>query len=89
MSQPLFIGGILSFFNVDDCAKSDLAHAYVYAFGLMLNMLITTILYHSTQIEMLHIGMKMRVACCSAIFKKVCEEKKINIIGTLKKKKKL
>jgi len=43
----------------------------MYAICLLLNMLVTLVMYHAIQIEILHFGMKMRVACCSVIFKKV------------------
>lgn len=75
--QPLFIGGLLGYFTPDKLNNTNLTHAYMYAFGLVLNMIVTLVLYHAIQIEILQFGMKMRIACCSVIYKKVnlCENK--------------
>jgi len=70
-SQPLFIGGILSYFNPDGPNKTNLEYALICAFGFMFSMLTSIILYHSAQIEILHTAMKVRVACCSIIYRKV------------------
>lgn len=70
-TQPLLIGGILSYFNSNSSEKANLEFALICAFGLALSMFASIILYHSSQIEILHSGMKIRVACCSIIYKKV------------------
>lgn len=80
MSQPLFIGGLLSYFNPNNLSNNthNIDYAYMYATFLSLNMLVTMVMYHAIQIEILHSGMKMRIACCSIIFKKVNAFLKIN-----------
>lgn len=71
MSQPLFIGGILAYFNPVGSDKADLGYAYMCAFGLVFSMFTSMVLQNVTLIEILHCGMKMRIACCSMIFRKV------------------
>lgn len=72
MTQPLLIGGLLSYYNPNLSNKAhNINEAYMYAILLVSNMLVTLVMYHAIQIEILHCGMKMRIACCSLIFKKV------------------
>ncbi|KAF0759728.1 putative multidrug resistance-associated protein lethal(2)03659 isoform X3 [Aphis craccivora] len=70
MSQPLFIGGVLAYFNPNETEKADLGYAYMCAFGLVFSMFTSMVLQNVTLIEILHCGMKMRIACCSMIFRK-------------------
>lgn len=71
MIQPFLIGGILSYFNHNDPNNNDIQFAYICASGLMCNILISVFLYHYAQMENVHCGMKIRVGCCSLIFRKV------------------
>lgn len=80
MSQPIFIAGLLEYFNPDKSNTKDLNHAYYYASGLLLNMLANILLFHYSQMEMGRLGMKIRVACCSVIYKKVYYQLLIHII---------
>lgn len=71
MTQPLLIGGLLAYFNPQGSTKGDLNHAFVCAFGLTLSMMTSMIIFHANFLEMFYFGMKLRVACCSIIFRKV------------------
>lgn len=71
MSQPLFIGALLKYFDPAASKEADLKYAYLCASGLVLCMLISTLIAHLTYNAILHCGMKVRVACSSIIFRKV------------------
>lgn len=69
MLQPLCISELLAYFKAD--SKVDVTYAYFSAFSLVFSTLISVFMYHATQLEILHCGMKMRVSCCSLIYRKV------------------
>ncbi|XP_060850142.1 probable multidrug resistance-associated protein lethal(2)03659 isoform X2 [Rhopalosiphum padi] len=70
MIQPILIGKLLEYFNHGESNIINLEHAYMYALGLLINMLAIILLNHYSQVELWHLGMKIRVACCSVIYKK-------------------
>ncbi|VVC32375.1 ABC transporter type 1, transmembrane domain,ABC transporter-like,P-loop containing nucleoside triphosphate [Cinara cedri] len=70
MAQPLCIGGLLSYFNSNSSNKTDFRQAFIWASGFLLGMFITSPIFHSSHLEILHCGMKMRVACCSVVYRK-------------------
>jgi len=72
MFQPILIGRLLSYFNTEGEKTTNLEQAYMYAACLTISTLVTMVLYHIPQVDMIHYGMKMRIACCSIIFRKVC-----------------
>ncbi|CAI6364367.1 unnamed protein product [Macrosiphum euphorbiae] len=70
MFQPILIGRLLSYFNTEGEKTTNLEQAYMYAACLTISTLVTMVLYHIPQVDMIHYGMKMRIACCSIIFRK-------------------
>jgi len=72
MFQPILIGRLLLYFNTEEQKTTDVEQAYMYAACLTISTLVSMVLYHVPQVNMIHYGMKMRIACCSLIFRKVC-----------------
>ncbi|XP_026805630.1 probable multidrug resistance-associated protein lethal(2)03659 isoform X2 [Rhopalosiphum maidis] len=70
MIQPVLIGKLLEYFNHNESNIINLKNAYMYGFGLLINMLAIILLNHYSQVELWYLGMKIRVACCSVIYKK-------------------
>lgn len=85
VAQPILIGKLLAYFSREKSNTTELKQAYIYASGLLLTMLVNILLFHNTQLELTHCGMKMRVACCSVIFKKVTLTHQINDVYNLNK----
>jgi ATP-binding cassette subfamily C (CFTR/MRP) protein 4 len=67
--QPLALGQLLSFYQPyqTEISKND---AYLYAGGVVLCSLINIAFSHPYMMGVLHLGMKMRIACCSLIYRK-------------------
>ncbi|XP_075236831.1 putative multidrug resistance-associated protein lethal(2)03659 isoform X2 [Lycorma delicatula] len=80
-SQPLFLGRLIRYFTQQQI-KSDeekfvsagdlitLKQAYWYASGVILCSVIYVLIFHSYMMSVYHIGMKIRVGCCSLIYRK-------------------
>jgi len=71
MAQPIFIGGILMYFNPDNLNGSGLRYAYICTFGLLFCILASMVIDHYTYTELTQLGMQIRISCCSLIFRKV------------------
>lgn len=58
--------------------------AYLYATGVVFVSFINVLVLHPYMMAVMHVGMKMRVACCSLIYRKVTRETKcvsVNLVG--------
>nr|XP_012230327.1 PREDICTED: probable multidrug resistance-associated protein lethal(2)03659 isoform X1 [Linepithema humile]XP_012230329.1 PREDICTED: probable multidrug resistance-associated protein lethal(2)03659 isoform X1 [Linepithema humile]XP_012230330.1 PREDICTED: probable multidrug resistance-associated protein lethal(2)03659 isoform X1 [Linepithema humile] len=67
LSQPIFLGQLLRYYNTTDV---DQLHAYLYALGIILCSAVNVFIIHPYMMAILHMGMKIRVACCSLIYRK-------------------
>lgn len=65
--QPLFLGRLLRYFNTKEI---DSTHAYLFAGGVILCSAVNVFVIHPYMMAILHMGMKIRVGCCSLIYRK-------------------
>lgn len=65
--QPIFLGRLLKYYSNSDITKDE---AYLYATGVILCSALLIFVIHPYMMAILHMGMKMRVACCSLIYRK-------------------
>ncbi|KAG5892174.1 hypothetical protein JTB14_026412 [Gonioctena quinquepunctata] len=68
--MPLCIGKLVSFFETDQISVSD-KEAYAYASGLIMCLVVDAVLGHPAFMGFQHIGMKVRVACTSLVYRKI------------------
>lgn len=68
MTQPLFLGGLIRYFS----PGSDISHstAFLYAVSIFVCSFVTVLVKQAYLLAMFHIGMKMRVAVCSLVYRK-------------------
>jgi ABC transporter transmembrane region. len=72
LSQPLFLGGLVRYFSESNSDNSiTVEEAYIYAAGVVLCSGLNVFAVHPYMMGIIHIGMKIRVACCSLIYRKV------------------
>ncbi|KYN12022.1 hypothetical protein ALC57_15817, partial [Trachymyrmex cornetzi] len=65
--QPLLLGQMLLYFNTTGIDKF---YAYKCAMGIILCSAVNVFVVHPYMMDMIHLGMKVRVACCSLIYRK-------------------
>ncbi|XP_049854957.1 ATP-binding cassette sub-family C member 4-like [Schistocerca gregaria] len=66
---PVFMALLLTYFNPETEVSKD--QAYLYAAVLLLSSLLNIFIMHHTSLISQRIGMRIRVACCSLLYRKV------------------
>ncbi|XP_014208188.1 probable multidrug resistance-associated protein lethal(2)03659 [Copidosoma floridanum] len=66
--QPQFLAYLLKYFT--GSGNVSLNEAYLYALGVILCSALNVFVIHPYMMAILHMGMKMRVACCTLIYRK-------------------
>lgn len=70
--QPFTLGLLIEYFEPgSQTAKS---HAYAFACSLVLLTFLHSLLKHHIDLATLEIGMRLRIACSSLIYRKVLEK---------------
>lgn len=67
MTQPIFLMGLISYYST---TNGNIQNAYFYAGGVILCSLLNVMVLHPFMLGLLHLGMKMRVAAISLIYRK-------------------
>uniref|UniRef100_A0A1Q3F1A4 Putative abc transporter c family member 3 n=2 Tax=Culex tarsalis TaxID=7177 RepID=A0A1Q3F1A4_CULTA len=67
VTQPIFIGALVRYYSKEN---GDINEAYLYAGAVVLGSAISVLFMHSYMLSQLHLGMKLRVAACSMIYRK-------------------
>ncbi|PNF14801.1 putative multidrug resistance-associated protein lethal(2)03659 [Cryptotermes secundus] len=71
LSQPLLLGRLVRHFSAAESdASITIEEAYIYAAGVVLCSALNVIVIHPYMMAIFHMGMKIRVACCSLIYRK-------------------
>ncbi|XP_065349429.1 probable multidrug resistance-associated protein lethal(2)03659 [Cloeon dipterum] len=68
ISQPIFLGRLIRYFASSTDISED--EAYLYAVGLIATSGLIVMIVHPYMMAVIHIGMQLRVATCSLIYRK-------------------
>ncbi|KAF5277747.1 hypothetical protein FQR65_LT03727 [Abscondita terminalis] len=83
MSQPLLLARLIAFFSPSTSNKVVTRdEAYIYAVGVILCSLLVVLFHYPYMNGVLHAGMKVRIGCCSLIYRKVLKLSKTALGGT-------
>ncbi|XP_052861311.1 probable multidrug resistance-associated protein lethal(2)03659 [Anopheles cruzii] len=68
VTQPFFLGKLVAYYSRQQ--DNDISEAYLYAAAVVLCSAINVLFIHPYMLSQLHLGMKLRVAACSMIYRK-------------------
>ncbi|XP_055908743.1 probable multidrug resistance-associated protein lethal(2)03659 [Eupeodes corollae] len=69
ITQPLFLGLLVTYYSVQE-SPDTIVTAYLYALGIIVCSALNVLFQHPYMLGTMHVGMKMRVAMCSMIYRK-------------------
>ncbi|XP_012251875.1 probable multidrug resistance-associated protein lethal(2)03659 [Athalia rosae] len=80
ITQPLMLAGLLRYYSGNSNMSKQ--EAYLWATGIITCSMVNCIVIHPCMLGIMHTGMKMRVACCSLIYRKVLRLSKTALAQT-------
>ncbi|CAH1980241.1 unnamed protein product [Acanthoscelides obtectus] len=69
MLQPLLMARLLSYYD-SNAAGEDKNEAYMYAILIVLLLFLSVLCMHVFQMNIMQVGLKLRIACCALIYRK-------------------
>lgn len=79
--QPLLLGRLIAYYATEGNTISK-SEAYGYAGGIVGCALLQVMLMSPYMVSLLHVGMKIRVACCSLVYRKALRLNKAALVDT-------
>ncbi|XP_037030669.1 multidrug resistance-associated protein 4-like [Bradysia coprophila] len=80
--QPQCLGGLVTYFTPSETELISRNDAYLYAAGIVLCSLISITVFHPFILYAFQLGMRIRLTCCSLIYKKALKlTKSVSIDG--------
>lgn len=80
VTMPIFLGGVVRYYANPE--RSNISDAYWYAGGIIACSFFSVLSQHSLMLTNLCLGMKIRVAACSMIYRKSLRLSKTALINT-------
>ncbi|XP_028129811.2 probable multidrug resistance-associated protein lethal(2)03659 [Diabrotica virgifera virgifera] len=81
LSQPLLLKKLIEYYEPNQTSVT-LTEAYIYSLFIVLCSLFYVIFCHSFHLSLQHLGMKIRIACCSLIYRKSLKLSKKALVNT-------
>ncbi|KAF7268017.1 hypothetical protein GWI33_018818 [Rhynchophorus ferrugineus] len=81
LAQPLALGKLMNYY-VPNQTTVTIQQAYLYAGVLIMASFLSVVVSHSYMLACHHLGMKMRIACCSLIYRKTLKLSKTALTET-------
>ncbi|CAH1236014.1 unnamed protein product [Diabrotica balteata] len=81
LSQPLLLRKLIEYYEPSQTSIT-LTEAYIYSLCIVLCSLLYVVFCHSFHLSLQHLGMKIRIACCSLIYRKSLKLSKKALVKT-------